>query len=127
MSLPGKARRSPDSPPFPGKSTILPQLSSATPPTRRRIGLTIAGAPAREGALLFPRQPAGSPPPNASDSIGIVTSGIPSPTLGTNVAMAYVQERFKKQGTELSVLVRKKLRDAQVAKMPFVPTKYYKA
>lgn len=41
--------------------------------------------------------------------------------------MAYVQERFKKQGTELSVLVRKKLRDAQVAKMPFVPTKYYKA
>lgn len=41
--------------------------------------------------------------------------------------MGYVGEPFKKVGTELSVLVRKRLRDATVAKMPFVPAKYYRA
>lgn len=64
--------------------------------------------------------------PAESEAIGTVTSGIPSPTTGKNVAMGYVGEAYKKSGTELSVLVRKKLRDAEVAKMPFTPVSYYR-
>ena len=122
----GKSRRAADAPPFPGKSSILAQLSPKTPPSRRRVGLVVKGAPAREGALIFPRQPAGGPVPAESEAIGAVTSGIPSPTTGQNIAMGYVGEAYKKAGTALSVLVRKKLRDAEVAKMPFTPVSYYR-
>ena len=57
---------------------------------------------------------------------GVITSGIPSPTLGTNIAMGYVKEGHHKKGTKVQVEVRKKLRDAVVRPMPFVPAKYYK-
>lgn len=57
---------------------------------------------------------------------GVVTSGIPSPTLGRNIAMAYVQSGLHKKGTELEVDVRNKLRKAVVTPMPFVPTRYYR-
>jgi aminomethyltransferase len=55
-----------------------------------------------------------------------VTSGIPSVTLGTNLAMGYVENGFHKKGTEVSVMVRKKLRNATVKAMPFVPVSYYR-
>jgi aminomethyltransferase len=57
---------------------------------------------------------------------GIVTSGIPSPTLGTNIAMGYVASGHHKKGTQLKVKVRKSLRDAVVRPMPFVPARYYR-
>ena len=59
-------------------------------------------------------------------SAGMVTSGIPSPTLGKNIAMAYVKNGSHKKGTELLVDVRNKLRPAVVTPMPFVPTRYYR-
>jgi aminomethyltransferase len=84
---------------------------------RRRVGLIIEGAPAREGAEIVDREGA---------KVGVVTSGCPSPSLGKNIAMGYVRHGLHKAGTELDVLVRGKPRKAVVSKMPFVPTKYWK-
>ena len=44
---------------------------------------------------------------------------------GTNVSMGYVPTELSKPGTKVQFMVRKKMVEAIVAKMPFVPTKYY--
>lgn len=56
----------------------------------------------------------------------MITSGIPSPTLGKNIAMGYIKNGYHKKGTDVKVKVRKNLRDAIVVGMPFVPAKYYR-
>lgn len=103
---------------FIGAERVLREIKEG--PTRRRVGLIVDGPPAREGAKLF----AGS----AGDQIevGIITSGIPSPTLGKNIAMAYVKSGHHKRGTELEVEVRGKRRRAVIEKMPFVENKFYR-
>ncbi|KAL4225990.1 hypothetical protein ACF0H5_013977 [Mactra antiquata] len=57
--------------------------------------------------------------------IGRLTSGCPSPTLKQNVAMGYVESAFFKPGTQVKFQVRKKMIDAVVTKMPFVPANYF--
>lgn len=109
----GKDRRVEGS--FPGSSRILAELKDG--PKRRRVGFEVPGAPAREGAKVFDAE---------GNEIGVITSGIPSPTLGTNIAMGYVKNGMHKKGTKVQIEIRKKLRDATVRPMPFVPTKYYK-
>ncbi|EUC64824.1 glycine cleavage system T protein [Rhizoctonia solani AG-3 Rhs1AP] len=111
----GKARKEKGG--FIGAGTVLKQLKEGV--TRRRVGFVIPEAPAREGAKIFA---ADSP----ETQIGVITSGIPSPTLGTNIAMGYIKHGHHKKGTEVLVDVRKKLRKAEVKGMPFVPTKYWK-
>ena len=64
--------------------------------------------------------------PDGATRLGKVTSGIPSPSLGKNIAMGYVASGHHKKGTELAVEVRGKLRKATVTPMPFVPTRYYR-
>ncbi|WWC86069.1 glycine cleavage system T protein [Kwoniella dendrophila CBS 6074] len=103
-------------PAFPGKSRILSELASG--PSRRRVGFLVVGSPAREGSKVFDA--------SGENEIGVITSGIPSPTLGQNIAMGYVKNGQHKRGTQVKVEVRKKLRDATITLMPFVPTKYYK-
>ena len=105
---------------FHGSGIILQQLTAAKDGggvSRRRVGLVIDGAPAREGAEIQSRD---------GEIIGRITSGSPSPTLGKNIAMGYVQSGFHKAGTEVSVRVRGKARRGEVVKMPFVPSKYWK-
>ena len=58
--------------------------------------------------------------------LGNVTSGGPSPSLQKNIAMGYVKSGYHKPSTGLQVKVRNRTQKAQVVKMPFVPTKYYK-
>ncbi|PBK64350.1 glycine cleavage system T protein [Armillaria solidipes] len=89
-------------------------------PTRRRVGLEVEGAPARQGAKIYS--------PGTDALLGAVTSGIPSPTLGKNIAMGYVSvEGGKhKKGAEVEVEVRGKRRQAKVVSMPFVPTGYWR-
>ncbi|SPO21019.1 probable GCV1 - glycine decarboxylase, subunit T, mitochondrial [Ustilago trichophora] len=100
---------------FLGAERVLKELKEGPP--RRRIGLIVDGGIAREGAEIF--SPEGK-------VVGRVTSGIPSPTLGKNIAMALVENGQHKKGTKLKVEIRKKLRDAQVAKMPFVENKFFR-
>ena len=105
---------------FNGEETILKQLKSKKEGggvQRRRIGLIVDEAPAREGADIVDGE---------DNVVGKVTSGCPSPTLGKNIAMGYVKDGSHKAGTELGVLVRKKRRRAIVTKMPFVTAKYWR-
>ncbi|AEO54274.1 hypothetical protein MYCTH_2313750 [Thermothelomyces thermophilus ATCC 42464] len=120
-----KERRTADAG-FYGAEVISKQLVSpakgGSGVARRRIGLIVEGAPAREGAEIVSRAE-GS---NDRIQLGVVTSGCPSPSLGKNIAMGYVKEGFHKAGTEVDVIVRGRPRKAVVTKMPFVPTKYWK-
>ncbi|KAI0383911.1 glycine cleavage system T protein [Hypomontagnella monticulosa] len=120
----GKDRRSETDPvkgAFHGASVILAQLKPKSKGgagvERRRIGLVVEGAPAREGAEIVDAE---------GNKIGIVTSGCPSPTLEKNIAMGYVKDGLHKAGTEVTVVVRGRKRKAVVTKMPFVPSKYWK-
>jgi aminomethyltransferase len=51
--------------------------------------------------------------------IGVVTSGSPSPTLGKNIALAYVPPSYSGVGTVLYVEIRGQKCKAQVVAMPF--------
>ena len=55
----------------------------------------------------------------AGDRIGVVTSGSPSPTLGKNIALAYVPPIFSAIGTVLYVEIRGQKYKAQVVATPF--------
>lgn len=101
---------------FPGAAVIMEQVKEK--PKRKRVGLTSVGPPLRPPAAIL--GPEGTP-------VGTVTSGCPSPSLGKNIAMGYVQAALSRPGTTLSVEVRKKQHPALVTKMPFVPTHYYMA
>ena len=106
---------------FHGSEVILQQLKpkkdGGAGVSRRRVGLIVEGAPAREGAKIFG---------DGDEVVGAVTSGCPSPTLCQNIAMGYVRSGYNKTGTELRILVRGQRRKAKVVKMPFVPSKYWK-
>ena len=58
---------------------------------------------------------------DAGEAIGVVTSGSPSPTLGRNIALAYVPPAFSAVGTVLYVEIR-----GQKCKAQVVPTPFYK-
>ncbi|NWX42036.1 GCST protein, partial [Steatornis caripensis] len=100
---------------FPGAAIIMAQVKEKP----KRKPAPVAG----EGAgATGPRSP-----PHIPMSLGTVTSGCPSPSLGKNIAMGYVEAAHSRAGTALTVEVRKKQHPALVTKMPFVPTQYYMA
>lgn len=68
----------------------------------------------------------GSLAPFLGEVVGELSSGAFSPNLDKNVAMGYLKKGYDKIGTPLKVVVRSKESDAIVAKMPFVPNRYYK-
>ena len=55
----------------------------------------------------------------AGEAIGVVTSGSPSPTLGKNIALAYVPPAYSAVGTILYVEIRGQKCKAQVVATPF--------
>src|SRR6266852_50552 len=57
----------------------------------------------------------------AGEEVGVVTSGSPSPTLGVNIALAYIPPGLAALGTHLFVEVR-----TQRVKALVVPTPFYK-
>ncbi|RMF76298.1 MAG: hypothetical protein D6744_12450 [Planctomycetota bacterium] len=65
-----------------------------------------------------PRQHAPISAPDGR-SIGEVTSGITSPTLGRVIAMGFVEPEFAAEGTALRVALRGADLPAQVVKLPF--------
>jgi len=84
----------------------------------RRVGITSKGACARDGADVLDTTGA---------VVGKVTSGCPSPTLNLNIAQAYVPLALAKPGSKITLSVRGRKVDGEVAKMSFVPTHYYSA
>ena len=108
---------------FHGSETILRQLrplkDGGSGVERRRVGLIVEGAPAREGAEIMDLE-------NTDAVLGNITSGCPSPTLGKNIAMGYIKQGWHKAGTEVQVVVRGRKRKATVTKMPFVKSRYWK-
>jgi aminomethyltransferase len=57
----------------------------------------------------------------AGEAIGVVTSGSPSPTLGKNIALAYLPPSYSAVGTMVYVEIR-----GQKCKAQVVPTPFYK-
>merc|ERR1712087_767192 len=101
---------------FVGGDVIKKQLADGV--GIRRIGLIVGkGAPARQHAKILNME---------GEEIGEITSGGFSPCLQKNIAMGYVKKGYQKSGTELKVQVRKKVNEAVVTKMPFVPAKYHR-
>ena len=82
-------------------------------PTKRLVGLVGEGKrAARADYELFESQ-------QSESSIGSITSGALSPTLGYPVAMAYVDSRFSEPGTEIYVDVRGSRQIMRVVSLPF--------
>jgi len=113
----GKARRIAAD--FPGARPILEEQRKG--PKEKRVGLLGGkekGPSPRKGAVILNE---------GSEVVGRVTSGCPSPSLSTNIAMAYVKADLAKVGTRLNVQVRQGTPPVQmtVAKFPLVPTNYY--
>lgn len=99
---------------FPGSERILKGLSEG--PSRIRVGLSILGkAPAREGAEILDMD---------GNQIGVVTSGGFAPSLQKPIAMGYVAPDFAAVGSKVQLQVRKRLLEAEVTAMPFVPQRY---
>ncbi|WPC75523.1 glycine cleavage system aminomethyltransferase GcvT [Vibrio porteresiae] len=102
---------------FPGDAIILDQITNKSV-NRKRIGLIgETKAPVREGTELFSAQ---------GERIGVVTSGTAGPTAGVPVSMAYVAVDYAELGTTIMAEVRGKMLPMTVAKMPFVPQRYYR-
>lgn len=97
---------------FLGKSSLLKAKSEG--PKRALVGLRVLDRGiARQGYEIFDSE--------SKVKVGTVTSGTPSPTLGTNIAIGYVPYELRAPGTKLSVKIRDRHFPAEV-----VPTPFYK-
>lgn len=101
---------------FPGAEKIMGQFITKPKTGKRRVGLVVERAPARPHYPVLNLE---------GETIGEVTSGSPSPCSGLNIAMAYVDSKYIKNGTPLQVQVRKRVFPATKVTTPFVPTQYY--
>lgn len=105
---------------FNGAETVLAQLKPKSKGGKgvdvRRAGFIVEGPPAREGAPIMVD----------GEQVGTITSGCPSPCLKKNIAMGYIKDGLHKIGTSVEVVIRGKPKKAEVVKMPFLPTAYYK-
>lgn len=100
---------------FPGAARILAERDGQL--RRRRVGLVVEGAPAREGAEIIDA---------SGTAIGIVTSGGFSPSLGKAIALGFVPPEHAAIGTKLQVSVRNRAQTAEVVPTPFVPHRYFR-
>ncbi|MHA1152093.1 MAG: glycine cleavage system aminomethyltransferase GcvT [Alphaproteobacteria bacterium] len=99
-----------------GAEVVMAQLETGT--TRRRVGIRPEGrAPLREGVELVDE---------AGKTLGRITSGGFGPTLGAPVAMGYVETPRAQPGTKLGAMLRGKVQPVEVAKLPFVPQRYFR-
>ena len=94
--------------PFIGREVL--ERQSAEGVTRKLVGLKLEGrAIARHGYPVL----------HQGQTVGVVTSGSWSPTLGEAIALAYVPSEVAKLGSELAVEIRGKAAPAVVVKRPF--------
>ena len=99
---------------FPGADRIQRELAEGV--SRKLVGLLPEGrAPARQGVEVQDQ---------GGNSIGAITSGGFSPTLGGPVAMGYVSTANAAPGTKVNLIVRGKSLPAEIVKLPFVQQNY---
>ena len=95
-------------PEFIGRDVLVQQKADGV--TRRLVGLQLEGRNiARHDYPIMQND----------QTVGIVTSGTLSPTLGYPVALAYVPATMAKVGTVVNVQIRQKTVPATVVKKPF--------
>jgi aminomethyltransferase len=82
-------------------------------PSRRLVGLVVEGGVARHGMAIV----------SGGEAVGVVTSGTYGPTVGKNIALAYVPTALAKVGTALAVRIRDQDVPATVVKTPFYKRK----
>lgn len=88
----------------------LEKIKASGGPTRKLIGLTTGSRRVpRQGYELF----------DGDRSIGSVCSGASSPTLGTNIATAYVAADAAEPGREVEFAVRDRREPAALVALPF--------
>jgi aminomethyltransferase len=58
---------------------------------------------------------------SSGHTVGVVTSGTMSPSLGYGIGMAYIDKDFAKTSNKLSVRIRNKDIEAEVVRFPFLP------
>ena len=78
--------------------------------TRKLVGFQLT-------AKGFPRH--GYPVTSGEEDVGVVTSGVMSPSVGVGLGMAYVPTELSKAGTEIGVRIRNKIIPAVVQRPPF--------
>ena len=100
---------------FPGAARILAEREGQL--SRKRVGLLVEGAPAREGAEILDA---------SGTAIGVVTSGGFAPSLGKAIALGFVPPQHAAIGTKLQVSVRGRAQSAEVVPTPFVPHRYFR-
>lgn len=102
---------------FPGSEIIMKQLKEK--PLIRRVGIKLdknSGPSARQNMKVL----------DSNDvEIGKITSGCLSPSLNEQISMGYVNTPSAKAGEKVKVKIRNRFFDAEIVKMPFVPSKYY--
>ncbi len=103
---------------FLGAEHILTSEGKFQKVEKKRVGIIGMKAPAREYAEIYDS--------TGETKIGEVTSGTFSPCLKQPIAMGYVATAMAKNGTEVVVKIRNKMQKAEVTKMPFVESRYYK-
>lgn len=93
-----------------GKDVIMNQIKNGT--EKRLIGLKMLDrAIARHEYEVYFK----------GEKAGVITSGGPSPMLGSNIALAYVKNiNDICIGSTVQVMIREKLHDAEVVKRPFI-------
>ncbi|UOR12330.1 glycine cleavage system aminomethyltransferase GcvT [Halobacillus amylolyticus] len=93
---------------FIGKEVLKKQKEEGT--ARKLVGIEMIdkGIPRTHYEIL-----------DGEKSIGFVTTGTQSPTLGKNVGLALLDSEYTDEGTEVTVVVRKRKLQAKVVKTPF--------
>ena len=98
-----------DKPEFVGKAALVAAREQGL--TRKLVGFEMTGRGiARHGYPLTDHQ---------GEIIGVCTSGGPSPTLGKNIGLGYVETRLSEPGSSISVDCRGKAVPAVVVRTPF--------
>jgi aminomethyltransferase len=116
MGGPGSRRRVEGG--FLGAEHILTPEGKFQKVARKRVGIKGMKAPAREHTEIYDS--------TGEKKIGEVTSGTFSPSLKAPIAMGYVETKLAKPGTEIMLKIRNKMQKAEVTKMPFVESRYYR-